>query len=104
MGWASMRDRLHRLAVTTFNDGVAQFTDKTGQRPPCGVPVVIDRNLAYEGADGIFVTGQVGFTWLKQDLAGAERGDVFSIGAERFQINKLIADDGHAITAATTKL
>ena len=104
MGWASMRDRLHRLAVTTFNDGVAQFTDRAGQRPPCGVPVVIDRNLAYEGADGAFITGQVGFTWLKHDLATASRGDTFAVGTERFQVERLIADDGHAITAATIKL
>lgn len=104
MGWASMRDRLHRLAITTFSDGEAQHTTAAGSITPCAVPVVIDRNLAYEGADGAFVVGQVGITWLKKDLAGADRGDVFAIGCERFLVVRPIADDGHAITVATTKL
>lgn len=95
--------RLHQVTHRRLSDAVGNF------RPTEGPPVEkmdlqVDRNLAYEGAEGRFITDQVGITWLAADLRSAARGDTFEIGCERFLVEKLIADDGYAITAATTKL
>lgn len=95
--------RLHQVTHRRLSDAVGDFLPTEG--PPVEkMDLQVDRNLAYEGADGRILTSQVGITWLSADLNTAERGDIFVIGCERFMVEKLIADDGHAITAATTKL
>lgn len=105
MGWATMRASLHRLAINTFSDGAATYTPVDPGAVPCPVPsVMVDRGLTYEGAEGRFVSDQVGITWLVKDLAKADRGGVFAIDGERFQVDQILSADGHAITAATTPL
>lgn len=101
--FASAIGRLHQVAHRRLADAVGDFHPRAGA-PTADLDLQVDRDLSYEGADGIFVSGKVGITWLKCDLGGAARGDIFTVGAERFQVDKVLADDGHAITAATTKL
>ncbi|WP_418338509.1 hypothetical protein [Pseudomonas citronellolis] len=101
--FAAAIGRLHRVAHRRLADAVGDFHPQAGA-PVKGLDLQVDRNLAYEGADGRIVSGQVGITWLAEDLATADRGDVFVIGCERFLVENLLADDAHAITAATTKL
>lgn len=95
--------RLHQVAHRRLADAVGDFRPKEG--PPVEkLDLQVDRNLAYEGADGRVISNLVGITWLASDLKSADRGDIFVIGCERFLVERLIADDGHAITAATTPL
>lgn len=101
--FASAIGRLHQVAQRRLADAVGDFHPKEGA-PVSNLDLQVDRDLSYEGADGIFVSGKVGITWLKCDLGGAVRGDLFVVGTERFQVDRLLVNDGHVITAATTKL
>lgn len=101
--FASAIGRLHRVAQRRLADAVGDFQPKEGA-PTLDLDLQVDRDLSYEGADGIFISGKVGITWLKCDLGSAARGDLFVVGTERFQVDRLLVNDGHIITAATTKL
>lgn len=95
--------RLHQVAHRRLSDAVGDFHPQQGV-PVQGLDLQVDRNLSYEGPNGTVITDTVGITVLASDIPGIERGDRFVIGCERFQVDSVIADDGHAITAATTIL
>lgn len=69
--------------------------------PIKGIPLQVDRNLSYDGPDGVFITDKVGISWLAKDVPTASRGDLFVIGSSRYLVEKLIANDGWLLTAAT---
>lgn len=98
--FARAQTRLHRVCADRLSDAVGTFLSP-GCTPITDLPLMVDRNLEYVGPDGSFMSDVVGITFNRADLASAERGDVFTIGCERFVVEKLISDDGHMITAAT---
>jgi hypothetical protein len=100
MGWASMRDRMLRTTVAALNDGCATYQDPAGSVPIGGVEVLVDYNLQMAGAEGLFITDQVGITWRKASLPSTGRGGIFTHCGKRYVIENVIADDGHMITAA----
>ena len=95
-----MRDRMHARVVAKLKDGSAQYRDASGTVIAESVQVLIDRNLMQNGAEGMFRSEAVGFTWRHSELASAQRGGVFVFGAEQFVVEDVIADDGHMLTAA----
>jgi hypothetical protein len=92
-------DRLHRLGSRRLADSIGTFQAQ-GCAPVPGLDLQIDRNLEMEGAGGRFMTNVIGISWHASALASAKAGDLFVVGAERFIVEKLLADDGHMITAA----
>lgn len=94
-----MMQRLHRVGSNRLADAIGSF-QTTGQPLVEGLTLLVDRNLEMEGAGGRFPSQAVGISWYKTDLATADRGDLFIIGSEQLLVEKLIADDGHMLTAA----
>ncbi|UCP00096.1 hypothetical protein LF844_09870 [Metapseudomonas lalkuanensis] len=97
--FARMMQRLHSVGNRRVADAIGTF-QAPGCHPVDGLALQVDRNLEYEGADGRFQTDAVGISWYRADLEGASSGDIFIIGTERLVVEKLIADDGHMLTAA----
>ncbi len=93
-----MRDRMDRSVLAKLNDGVAEYRGPGQQPRP--VTVMIEHNLVQNGPDGMFRSDATGFTWRKSELAGAERGDVFTFERCRYVVEEVISDDGHFVTAA----
>lgn len=98
--WNRLIKHMHRFGTNELADVFGSF-QTPGQPPVENLPLMVDRNLEYVGPDGRFVSDVVGITFYTSDLATAARGDLFVIAGERFIVEKLIADDGHMITAAT---
>lgn len=94
-----MMQRLHRVGSNRLADAIGNF-QAIGQPLVEGLSLLVDRNLEMQGADGRFSTSAVGISWYKTDLATANSGDLFIIGSEQLLVEKLIADDGHMLTAA----
>lgn len=93
-----MRNRMDRSVLAKLNDGVAEYRGPGQQPRP--VTVMIEHNLVQNGPDGMFRSDATGFTWRKAELAGAERGDVFTFERCRYVVEEVISDDGHFVTAA----
>ena len=93
-----MRNRMDRSVLAKLNDGVAEYRGPGQQPRP--VTVMIEHNLVQIGPDGMFRSDATGFTWRKSELAGAERGDVFTFERCRYVVEEVISDDGHFVTAA----
>ncbi|NPW12647.1 hypothetical protein HPS00_32605, partial [Pseudomonas aeruginosa] len=85
--------RLHERGQQRLSDAVGEFRG-IGRPPIRGIPLQVDRNLTYEGPDGVFITDKVGISWLAKDVPTASRGDLFVIGSSRYLVEKLIANDG----------
>lgn len=100
MAWAGMRDRMLRTTVAVLNDGCATYQSPQGSLIASDVQVLVDYNLQMAGAEGMFLTEQVGITWRKASLPSAGRGGIFTHSGKRYVIEDVIADDGHMITAA----
>ena len=98
--FAKAQARLHRVCVDRLSDAVGTFVSE-GRAPVHGLALMVDRNLEYATPDGLMQSELIGITFHRSDLASADRGDIFQIGDERFTVEKLVADDGHMITAAT---
>ncbi|EOW5841188.1 TPA: hypothetical protein SL402_002202 [Pseudomonas aeruginosa] len=92
--------RLHDRGQQRLSDAVGEFRG-IGRPPIKGIPLQVDRNLTYERPDGVFITDKVGISWLAKDVPTASRGDLFVIGSSRYLVEKLIANDGWLLTAAT---
>lgn len=89
-----------RTTVAVLNDGRATYQDLAGSCLAGEVEVLVDYNLQRVGAEGVFITEQVGITWRKAELPGAGRGGVFTYSGKRYLVEEIIANDGHMITAA----
>lgn len=98
--FAKAQARLHRICADRLADSIGSF-QSPGCQPVHDLKLLIDRNLQYAGADGTFMTDAIGITFFCTDLKSADRGDVFEVGCERFLVERVIEDDGHAITVQT---
>lgn len=96
-----MMTRLHDVAFAQLADSLGTYTEQ-GQPVVADLSLIVEHNLQREGPDGLFMTDQVGITWYATKLATANRGALFEINGRRYMVDELIADDGHAITAACT--
>lgn len=94
-----MMQRMHRVGSKRLADAIGNF-QAAGQPLLEGIQLHIDRNLDMVGAEERFQTSAVGVSFYKCELATANSGDLFIIGAERLLVEKIIADDGHMLTAA----
>lgn len=99
-GFARRLKKTYRLCASRLATDIGSF-QSPGQPPVEDLPLRVTRNLEMVGPEGQFLTDMVGITFFREDLATASRGDIFRIGPERFMVEKLIADDGSNITAAT---
>ena len=98
--FARAQARLHRVCVDRLSDSIGSF-HAPGCQPIEDIPLMIDRNLQYAGADGAFITDAVGVTFECKDVTSVSVGDHFQVGCELFVIERVIEDDGHMITAQT---
>lgn len=91
--------RLNRVASCRLADALGCY-EQPGRQPVEGIALQIDRGVDLTGAGDAFVGCTIAITFSKAQLAAVSRGGIFTSGAERFVVEKAIADDGHVITAA----
>ncbi len=98
--FGSLVDDMDAAIMASLSDTTGDYLGIDGQPPVLGITLMVDKNLQQAGAAGVFLTSAVGLTWHATELATAERGGVFVVGTKRYQVEELIADDGHMLTAA----
>ncbi|MGK6943857.1 hypothetical protein PU463_00029515 [Pseudomonas aeruginosa] len=91
--------RLHERGQERLSDAVGEF--RGIGRPDQGDTAAGRPKPHLRGPDGVFITDKVGISWLAKDVPTASRGDLFVIGSSRYLVEKLIANDGWLLTAAT---
>lgn len=91
---------LDAAVMAALNDGAADYADAAGNPVASGVAVIIDRHIERPGPDGMFIAIPLAITWRKAQLPEVQRGGTFTIGAERYIVERPVSDDGHFITAA----
>jgi hypothetical protein len=97
--FARMQARLNRVATARLSDSLGSY-QQAGQLPVDGLALQIDRGVDLTGAGDVFQGCTVAITVSKAQLGAVVRGGLFIVGAERFTVERPIADDGHMITAA----
>lgn len=91
--------RLHQVSATRLADSLGSY-QQAGQVPVEGIPLQVDRDVDLSGAADAFAGCTTAITWPRTALGSASRGGVFVVGCERFTVERLVANDGHMITAA----
>lgn len=97
--FARMQGRLNRVVRERLADTLGSY-QQAGHPPVDDVVLQIDRGVDLTGAGEIFQGCTVAITFSKAQLASVSRLGVFVVGAERFTVERAIADDGQWITAA----
>jgi hypothetical protein len=97
--FARLQGRLNRVATARLSDSLGSY-QQVSQLPVDDLALQIDRGVDLTGAGEIFQGCTVAITVSKIQLGAVIRGGLFIVGAERFTIEHVIADDGHMITAA----
>jgi hypothetical protein len=100
MRWAGHLERLDQRVMATLNDGLASYASAAGTPVASGVTVIVERNLERVGPDGMFIAIPLAITWRKSELADAQRGGRFTVGAASYIVEQTVSDDGNLITAA----
>lgn len=98
--FARAQARLHRVCADRLSDAIGSF-HSPGCQSVEDIPLMIDRNLQFAGAEGTFQTSSVGVTFKCSVVPSVAVGDHFQVGCERFLVERVIEDDGHMITAQT---
>lgn len=99
-GFGDKMDRMDAAIMASLNDGSGSYFDSAGALVAQDIPLIIDHNLEYVGANGVFLSDAVGITWQTSDVAGVARGGFFEFDSVRYTVEKVIADDGGMSTAA----
>lgn len=99
-GFGDKMARMDAAIMASLNDGTGDYFASAGVPVAQGIPLIIDHNLEYVGANGVFLSDAVGITWQNSDLASVTSGGFFQFDGVRYTVEKLIADDGNMATAA----
>jgi len=97
--FARMQGRLNRVARDRLGDTLGSY-QQAGRPPVDEIALQIDRGVDLTGAGEIFQGCTVAITFSKAQLGTVNRLGIFVVGAERFTVERAIADDGQWITAA----
>lgn len=91
--------RMNRVLEERLADALGSY-QQAGQPPVDDLPLQIDRGVDLSGAGDAFIGCTIAITFSKASLSAVSRGGIFTSGAERFTVERPIADDGQWITAA----
>lgn len=81
------------MAAVFGDDEPASYIPQSGDPTP--LRVIIDRDVKQMDVSGGFVSPSVEISWLKTDLATAQRNDIIQLAAGgRWRLGELVGDDG----------
>ena len=91
--------RMNRVTADRLADALGSY-QQVGLPPVDDLALQIDRGVDLTGAGDSFLGCTIAITVSKTQLFSVSRGGIFISGAERFTVEKAIADDGQWLTAA----
>lgn len=97
--FARAQARLHRVGAARLADSIGSYQEH-GATLVDGLQLQVDQQWGEFGAGEAFAAGVKFVTWRKCYLDTASTGGLFLVGDDRFIVEKIIADDGHMVTAA----
>jgi hypothetical protein len=97
--FARAQDRLHRVGSVRLADSIGSYQER-GVTVADDLKLQIDQQWGEFGAGEVFAAGVKFVTWHKCCLESASSGGVFIVGNQRYLVEKIVADDGHMVTAA----
>lgn len=100
VGFADLIDEMDGAIMASLKDGHGDYRDANGLQVASGIELIVDRNLQRAGANGVFMSSAVGITCRRAAVGSICRGGLFVLDAVRYQVEDIIEDDGHMLTAA----
>lgn len=93
-------DDMDDMIMASLTDGHGDYRDANGLPVASGIGLIVDRNLQHAGANGVFLSSAVGITCRRAAVGSICRGGLFVFDGVRYQVEDIIEDDGHMLTAA----
>lgn len=97
--FARAQHRLHRVGSARLADSIGSYQENRVTVAE-DLELQVDQQWGEFGAGDAFAAGVKFVTWHKCRLDSASTGGLFLVGPERFLVEKILADDGHMVTAA----